>query len=94
MHVHEQEVQMRLEFESKLNGLHTLHHDLEVKYERAVVEIHTLEMTKDAQKQLMERDQAEVLKLTQEKHKHESIIKNQSLKLDSLEIQLKQRQQD
>jgi len=33
---HEEEVQLRLQFESKLNGLHSLHRDLQAKYERAV----------------------------------------------------------
>ena len=31
----EEEVQLRLQFESKLNGLHSLHRDLEATYERA-----------------------------------------------------------
>jgi chromosome segregation ATPase len=92
--VHEQEVQMRLEFESKLNGLHSLHRDLEIKYERAVAEIHTLEMTREAQRGLMEKNQNEVLRLTQLKYSYEATIKSQSTKVDSLEMQLKQRQQD
>lgn len=39
--VHEEEVQLRLEFESKLNGLHSLQRDLEERYERAVRDIQT-----------------------------------------------------
>ena len=40
---HEEEVQLRLQFESKLNGLHSLHRDLQAKYERAIEDIFNLE---------------------------------------------------
>ena len=40
---HEEEVQLRLQFESKLNGLHSLHRDLSAKYDRAVEEIYNLQ---------------------------------------------------
>lgn len=39
---HEDEVQLRLKFESKLNYLHSLHRDLESKYERSLEEIDQL----------------------------------------------------
>jgi len=39
----EQEVILRLQFESKLNNLHSLHRDLGSKYERATEEIYSLE---------------------------------------------------
>ena len=31
---HEEEVQLRLKFESKLNNMHSAHRDLETKYKR------------------------------------------------------------
>ena len=34
---------MRLQFESKLNGLHSLHRDLQAKYERALEDIYNHE---------------------------------------------------
>ena len=36
---HENEVQLRLQFESKLNSLHAMHRDLKAKYNRATEEI-------------------------------------------------------
>lgn len=36
---HENEVQLRLQFESKLNSLHAMHRDLKAKYHRATEEI-------------------------------------------------------
>jgi hypothetical protein len=40
---HEDEVQLRLQFESKLNSLHALHRDVKAKYSRATEDIFTLE---------------------------------------------------
>lgn len=45
---HEEEVQLRLQFESKLNGLHSLHRDLETKYDRACEDIFNLETLSNA----------------------------------------------
>ena len=36
---HEEEVQLRLKFESKLNNMHSVHRDLETKYKRALNEL-------------------------------------------------------
>ena len=40
---HETEVKLRLQFEAKLNNLHSLHRDLNSKYNRATEEIYGLE---------------------------------------------------
>lgn len=40
---HEEEVQLRLQFESKLNSLHALHRDVKAKYSRATEDIFVLE---------------------------------------------------
>lgn len=40
---HEEEVQLRLKFESKLNNMHSVHRDLETKYKRALNEMATLQ---------------------------------------------------
>ena len=40
---HEEEVQLRLQFESKLNSLHALHRDVKAKYARATEDIYQLE---------------------------------------------------
>lgn len=39
---HEEEVQLRLKFESKLNNMHSVHRDLETKYKRALNELASL----------------------------------------------------
>ena len=41
-------MQLRLQFESKLNGLHSLHRDLQAKYERALDDIYRLDLTSKA----------------------------------------------
>lgn len=40
---HEEEVQLRLKFEQKLNNMHALHRDLQAKYQRALEDIYELE---------------------------------------------------
>jgi hypothetical protein len=39
---HEEEVQLRLKFESKLNNMHSVHRDLETRYKRALNELASL----------------------------------------------------
>lgn len=39
---HEEEVQLRLKFESKLNNMHSVHRDLETRYKRALNEMAAL----------------------------------------------------
>jgi membrane-bound lytic murein transglycosylase len=36
---HEEEVQLRLKFESKLNNMHSVHRDLETKFKRALSDL-------------------------------------------------------
>ena len=36
---HEEEVQLRLKFESKLNNMHSAHRDLESKYKRIMTDL-------------------------------------------------------
>ncbi len=43
MQTHEEEVQLRLKFESKLNNMHALQRDLHAKYQRALEDIYNLE---------------------------------------------------
>jgi len=40
---HEAEVNLRLQFEAKLNGLHAIHRDLKAKYKRATEDIYNIE---------------------------------------------------
>ena len=36
---HEEEVQLRLKFESKLNSMHSLHRELEIKHKRLGIDL-------------------------------------------------------
>jgi len=36
---HEEEVQLRLKFESKLNNMHSAHRDLETKFKRTKIDL-------------------------------------------------------
>ena len=40
---HEEEVQLRLKFESKLNSMHSIHRELEIKYKRLQSDMSTAE---------------------------------------------------
>jgi len=44
---HEEEVQLRLKFESKLNNMHSVHRDLETRYKRALNEMANLQNTNE-----------------------------------------------
>ena len=71
---HEEEVQLRLQFESKLNGLHSLHRDLQAKYERALEDIYRLEFGSKAVKEKFDLIEVEVINLRALKIEHESKI--------------------
>ncbi len=40
---HEEEVQLRLKFEGKLNSMHSIHRELEIKYKRLLSDLATAE---------------------------------------------------
>ena len=40
---HEEEVQLRLKFESKLNSMHSIHRELEIKHKRLISDYDTAE---------------------------------------------------
>ena len=60
---HEEEVQLRLAFEGKLNGLHSIHRDLQAKYERALEEIYSLEFSGKIIKEKFNDSEIELVKL-------------------------------
>lgn len=60
---HEEEVQLRLQFESKLNGLHSLHRDLQAKYERALEDIYRLDFSSKALNEKCDLVETEVVTL-------------------------------
>ena len=71
---HEEEVQLRLQFEGKLNGLHSMHRDLQAKYERALEDIHRLEFVNRATKEKYDICEAELIQLRSLKIEHEAKI--------------------
>lgn len=52
---HEEEVQLRLQFESKLNSLHALHRDVKAKYSRAAEDIFQLETFNKEKSDMLEK---------------------------------------
>jgi chromosome segregation ATPase len=60
---HDEELKMRLQFESRLNGLHSSHRDLRAMYDRAVEDILTLESLRTIHKDKIDYQAVELLKL-------------------------------
>ncbi len=88
---HEEEVQLRLQFESKLNGLHSLHRDLQAKYERALEDIYLLDFTQKAIKQKYDIIETEVVNLRALKIEQESKINYQEERIKSLQSDIDSR---
>lgn len=70
----EQEVNLRLQFEAKLNGLHSIQRDLESRYDRAKEEIYELEVTKKNNKVEIETQKNELVVLRALRIEHETKI--------------------
>ena len=80
---HEEEVQLRLKFESKLNNMHSAHRDLETRYKRVLQDLTlTQNNTKVLNEKLMANND-EILALKTTDAENESIINSQSEQLDS-----------
>ena len=71
---HEEEVQLRLQFESKLNGLHSLHRDLQAKYERALEDIYRLDFNNRSIQEKYDILESEVVNLRSIRIENESKI--------------------
>jgi chromosome segregation ATPase len=91
---HEEEVQLRLKFESKLNNMHSAHRDLESKYKRVLTDL------ANANKQLamlnaklLERN-SEVTSLKTSKAHNESVMAQDKEEIASAkrEINIKSKQ--
>ena len=80
---HEEEVQLRLKFESKLNNMHSAHRDLETRYKRVLQDLTlTQKNTKVLNEKLMANND-EILALKTTDAENESIINSQREQLDS-----------
>ena len=82
----EEEVKLRLQFESKLNSLHSLHRDLQAKYERSLDDIYKLEQIETSLKERCERYESELVELRSMKIEQESKIIYQGEKLKGQEL--------
>ena len=83
----EEEVQLRLKFESKLNNMHFINRDLNSKYRRALLDIETLQNTNE----LLNSKKIESVELyNQMKTEYEeqiAIIKHDKKKIEALEFE-------
>jgi hypothetical protein len=85
---HEEEVQLRLKFESKLNNMHSVHRDLETKYKRALNEIASLQNTNDQLSTKGATMQEEISDLKTLKAEHESKISYIEEKLEAFKREI------
>ena len=60
---HEEEVQLRLKFESKLNNMHSAHRDLETRYKRVLTDLVNAQKTMKMQNDKLMEKNDEVIKL-------------------------------
>ena len=74
---YEEEVQLRLQFESKLNSLHALHRDVKAMYRRAIEDIHDLEKFNKEKALNLDTQKKELVELKMVKVEHETKIKTQ-----------------
>lgn len=91
---HEEEVQLRLKFESKLNNMHSAHRDLESKYKRVLSDLaNTNKQNTVLTAKLIERtNEVSILKTC--KAENESTMAQDKEEIDSLkrEMQIKLKQ--
>ena len=85
---HEEEVQLRLQFESKLNSLHALHRDVKAKYARATEDIFQLEQFNAEKAALLETQKADLIELRSLKIANEAKIQMQDERLRHLQAEL------
>ena len=81
---HEEEVQLRLKFESKLNNMHSVHRDLESKYKRALNELAIVQNTNEQLSTKTSHQTEEITMLKAAKAENESRISYNEEKLSAL----------
>jgi chromosome segregation ATPase len=93
---HEEEVQLRLKFESKLNNMHSIHRDVETKYRRALNEIENLRVDKNMYQEKMKQFQSDYLdtKRLKEEKEGEMEFKDEKIQLLTKENKLRKEQID
>ena len=91
---HEEEVQLRLKFESKLNNMHSAHRDLETRYKRVLADLNNgMKNVKMLNERLLARtDEITKLKTIQAENESEISQKREELESAKRELMLKGRQ--
>ena len=91
---HEEEVQLRLKFESKLNNMHSAHRDLESRYKRVLLDLNNAQkQIKMLNEKLQQRvDEVTTLKSVQAEHETEIAQKREELESAKRELTIKGRQ--
>jgi len=91
---HEEEVQLRLKFESKLNNMHSAHRELESKYKRVLTDFTTEKKTSKLLEDKLQNRQDEIAQLkTQQAENESEILRNREI-IGSIqrELNIKNRQ--
>lgn len=60
---HEEEVQLRLKFESKLNSMHSMHRELDIKHKRVLQELAGAQMTLSRNVKMIEEQTSDIIAL-------------------------------
>lgn len=85
---HEEEVQLRLKFEAKLNSMHSRHRELNTKYERAVKDLKEISQVKEKQAIDIDDMNNQIVDLQKEVVAKVSIISHQKEKQQGLEREI------
>ena len=90
---HEEEVQLRLKFESKLNNMHSAHRDLETRYKRVLLDLNNSQkVIKTLNEKLITRnDEVTVLKTHEAENDTEIAQKREELDSARRELAIKGR---
>jgi chromosome segregation ATPase len=91
---HEEEVQLRLKFESKLNNMHSAHRDLESKYKRVLSDLTNSQQQIKMLNEKLSGKTDEVTDLKTVQAEHETIIARNKEEIESQrrELNIKSRQ--
>ena len=91
---HEEEVQLRLKFESKLNNMHSAHRDLETRYKRVLQDLSNAQRNNKMLNQTLSEKTSEItmLKTTQAENETDIAQKREELESKTRELAIKGRQ--
>ena len=81
---HEEEVQLRLKFESKLNNMHSIHRDVDGKYKRSLKEMENTITERDNLQEKVKQYYSELLEVTRIKEEKEAEIEFKDEKIKTL----------